>query len=296
MYENQIEVLDGVKEAFLGVVNTIIDKDIGITFDEVVEKSPEEYSYAIYTKINFQSGLTGPWAIGMEEKLAANLSDMMLAGEGKNEFEDEDVDAFIELVNQLIGGAVSTLSTNLGQSISMEEVNFVPETPDFEGVVFTYDFVIEGKLESKLYLIVDKNNIDELEVSMGAGESVTDSSAAQSTQSAGSAMEKEVQSAELGELNPSGGAAKSGAQSIEMLMNVNLKITVKLGDTEMLVKELLNLGPGSVIELNKLAGEPIDILANETLIAKGEVVVVDENFGVRITSLVSPEERLESVQ
>jgi flagellar motor switch protein FliN/FliY len=61
------------------------------------------------------------------------------------------------------------------------------------------------------------------------------------------------------------------------------------------ISELLSLGPGSVVELNKLAGEPVDLLVNNRVIARGEVVVVDENFGVRITLLLSPEERLKSL-
>ena len=82
------------------------------------------------------------------------------------------------------------------------------------------------------------------------------------------------------------------AQSpIEMIMDVSMRVTVELGRSTMMVEEVLALGPGSVVELNKLAGEPVDILVNERLIARGEVVVVDENFGVRVTEIVSPRRR-----
>ena len=70
-----------------------------------------------------------------------------------------------------------------------------------------------------------------------------------------------------------------------------MRVTVELGRSTMTVEDVLALGPGSVIELNKLAGEPVDILVNEQLIARGEVVVVDENFGVRVTEIVSPRRR-----
>jgi flagellar motor switch protein FliN/FliY len=70
---------------------------------------------------------------------------------------------------------------------------------------------------------------------------------------------------------------------------------VELGRSSLTVEEILELGPGSVVELNKLAGEPVDILVNDRLIARGEVVVVDENFGVRITEIISPRQRVNAI-
>ena len=81
-------------------------------------------------------------------------------------------------------------------------------------------------------------------------------------------------------------------RDIEFLLDIPVEITVQLGTTRMLIKELLQLGQGSVIELEKLAGEPMEILANRRLIAMGEVVVVNEKFGVRLTDIVSTSERL----
>ncbi len=92
------------------------------------------------------------------------------------------------------------------------------------------------------------------------------------------------------------GIEKSGEeQNIDILLDVTLPVAIELGRTSMPIQDILNLGPGSVVELNRLAGEPVDLLVNDKLIARGEVVVVDENFGVRITSMVSPEERLKGL-
>ncbi len=97
---------------------------------------------------------------------------------------------------------------------------------------------------------------------------------------------------------PLGAPESSGAapQSIDMIMDVSMRVTVELGRSTMMVEEVLALGPGSVVELNKLAGEPVDILVNERLIARGEVVVVDENFGVRVTEIVSPGRRAQAAR
>ncbi len=81
-------------------------------------------------------------------------------------------------------------------------------------------------------------------------------------------------------------------RNIDILMDVNLPVTIELGRTKMSISDILGLGSGSVVELNKLAGEPVDVLVNYKIVAKGEVVVIDENFGVRITQLMTPEERL----
>ena len=74
-----------------------------------------------------------------------------------------------------------------------------------------------------------------------------------------------------------------------------MRVTVELGRASLTVEDVLGLGPGSVVELNKLAGEPVDVMVNDQLIARGEVVVVDENFGVRVTEIVSPRRRAQAM-
>lgn len=96
-----------------------------------------------------------------------------------------------------------------------------------------------------------------------------------------------VQFANLGMGHP---GQESG--NIGLIMDVFMELTVELGRTKKLIKDILGIGEGTIIELDKLAGEPVDILVNHKLIAKGEVVVIDENFGVRVTEIVSPMERM----
>ena len=99
-----------------------------------------------------------------------------------------------------------------------------------------------------------------------------------------------VQSVQFPNLQQQGGGGESG--NISLLMDVYMEMTVELGRTKKLIREILGMGEGTIIELDKLAGEPVDILVNHKLIAKGEVVVIDENFGVRVTEIVSPMERV----
>ena len=86
------------------------------------------------------------------------------------------------------------------------------------------------------------------------------------------------------------------AKNIDFILDVSMQISVELGRTTMQVKDVLGLGLGSVVELNKLAGEPVDILINGKLIAHGEVVVVDDNFGVKIVDIISTEQRVQNLK
>ncbi len=82
------------------------------------------------------------------------------------------------------------------------------------------------------------------------------------------------------------------ARRLDMLLDVPLDVSVELGRCRMTIQDLLGLAPGAIIELDKVAGEPLDILINDRLVARGEAVVVNEKFGVRITDIVSPQERV----
>ena len=100
--------------------------------------------------------------------------------------------------------------------------------------------------------------------------------------------------------NPGPGGKKSGgsgkeAANLDFILDIPLEISVELGRSRMLISELLQLGQGSVIELNKLAGEPLEIFANQKLIARGEVVVVNEKFGIKMTDILSPVERVKQL-
>lgn len=85
-------------------------------------------------------------------------------------------------------------------------------------------------------------------------------------------------------------------RNLSLILDIPLKVSVELGRTKMPVSELLNLTQGSVIELNKLAGEPMEVYVNDKLIARGEAVVVNEKFGVRLTDIISPAERVEQLK
>lgn len=111
------------------------------------------------------------------------------------------------------------------------------------------------------------------------------------------AEEQETQMPEEAQM-PSAGAEQSSpasAENLRVLENIDVMLSVEVGNTELKIRDLLRLNEGSVIELDRLAGDPLDIMINGTMIAKGEVVMVGERFGVRFTEIVDPEKRVESL-
>lgn len=93
-----------------------------------------------------------------------------------------------------------------------------------------------------------------------------------------------------------GGEAGEGKEAnLDLILDIPLSVTVELGRSKMLINDLLQLGQGSVIELTKLVGDPLEVLVNDKLVARGEVVVVNEKFGVRLTDIVTPMERVKSL-
>ncbi len=89
---------------------------------------------------------------------------------------------------------------------------------------------------------------------------------------------------------------EDAGHNLNLILDIPLRVSVELGRAKMVVSDLLNLGQGSVIELSKLAGEPMEVLVNDKLVARGEAVVVNEKFGVRLTDIISPRERVEQLK
>jgi flagellar motor switch protein FliN/FliY len=111
-----------------------------------------------------------------------------------------------------------------------------------------------------------------------------------------SATEQPVERAEFDELGGSTGPDAGQDINLDLVLNVDLDLALEVGRTTISVKNLLQLNQGSVVELDRLAGEPLDVLVNGTLIARGEVVVVNDKYGIRLTDVVSPAERIKRFQ
>jgi flagellar motor switch protein FliN len=108
--------------------------------------------------------------------------------------------------------------------------------------------------------------------------------------------EKEMMMALQEEANAKPLSERTKDPSLDRILDIPLMLSAQLGNTRILIKDLLQLGPGSIVELDKLAGEPLEVLVNDKLVARGEVVMVNEKFGIRLTDVVSPTERVNKLR
>jgi len=111
-----------------------------------------------------------------------------------------------------------------------------------------------------------------------------------------SANPAEARAAELDELTDEGASGASGDVNLEVILDVPVTLSMEVGRTRIPIRNLLQLNQGSVVELERAAGEPLDVFVNGTLVAHGEVVVVNERFGIRLTDVISPAERLRKLR
>lgn len=143
--------------------------------------------------------------------------------------------------------------------------------------------------------VLDQNDIDKLMSSDSDLSADWDDSLKEEEMEPAEAVPDESPAADMPSFEPTEkDASGSGldSRSLDFILDIPLEVTVELGKTKMLINDLLQLGQGSVIELTKLAGEPLEILVNNKLVARGEPVVVNEKFGVRLTDIISPIERV----
>lgn len=261
-------------------------------------------------------------AIAIPQRGAQTLSDMMMGGEGKDlsgVLSELDISASQEGISQVIGSAFTSLSSKLSGSRLMPEGitaivegdgwELFPGETDPELCAIKLKVSIPEVTDFEMFVVLHKTMVSSFT------EKITAAQAAASEKSApkppaqpyapapqASAPQPQFnlpmggfpqQTAPVVDVRPaefSALAAKGGSgvpSRIDLVADIPVRVTVELGRTRKNISEILNMSAGSVIELDKMAGEPVDVLVNGKLIAKGEVVVIDENFGVRISEIIN---------
>jgi flagellar motor switch protein FliN/FliY len=276
----------------------------------------------------FSEGLLGEHLYILPESLATTIASLMM-GQEEIELNEAALSALQEAIGQISGPVLTALGDAQKSTVLAEPPNASRIAKDSLGVtsetvvVVTYPILIEGEMPADMLEVYTPEQISA--VLSNVAPAAQPRSASPGPQSApytqpsarptpsgmpgtstvapgfggavfggGAGMQApNVQPVQFPNLQPGPPAAEHG--NISLLMDVYMEMTVELGRTKKLIKEILGMGEGTIIELDKLAGEPVDILVNHKLIAKGEVVVIDENFGVRVTEIVSPMERMKDL-
>lgn len=288
--------------------------------------------YCIVVNVEYVKGLTGVNVFLLKPHDAAVIGNLMMGGDGTNvgdELDEVGLSAVAECMNQMMGSAATAVASLLSKRIEISPpitrlIDLEKDKEAFDVLGFkdplvqvAFDLMVENLVKSEFYQIIPfdfakrmiegvyRNTVGSEEVAATAtvGAVATSPSptivASPGTAGVGGGVGAirgavSVQPAQFVHLNPQ--PMPGQMQNINLLMDVSLPVTVELGRTKMMIKDILELGKGSLIELEKLAGEPVDILVNGKRIARGEVVVIDENFGVKIVEILSPMERMNGLQ
>ncbi len=256
----------------------------------------------VLVKANYQKGLSGTLIFSLPLKEGTMLVDLMLGGEGAaaEELVGDSKDALAETFNQVMGSANQTLSDLAGETFAISNVEILaaaPEAAAFQehmGQGTFQDIALattQDALQTTIHLLFPDLLLQQLKRKLGFGDPQAQAPApAPAAQApAPAAAAAPARQAPVA----SGPAMDTG--NLDLLLDIQLPVVVRMGQTEMQMGELLKLTPGSILELNRSADAPVELLVNGKLIAKGEVVVVDGNFAFRITEIDTRAARIRSL-
>jgi len=299
------------------VVTTVLSRAVDFQLQWLVagENSviPDELtSQSLYIGVDVKKNVVGKMFFAISKSEVATLSDLMLMGSGHSDYTEEHKDAICEIINQITGSCITVMDSQLHLSLDFGQASVsefsgknefkggavatvlvkIEEFPDKKILIVLEDGLFSG-IKSKISSKMSYASADTSLASLGLSSSPTPSAPAAGGIAPSGGGGAPVTAPPLLAPQHSGGPfGSTGNKALDLLMDIELPIVIELGRTQMSLKRILELGPGAIVEMDRLAGEPVDILINGKVVARGEVVVVDENFGVRIIALVSPEERL----
>jgi len=239
----------------------------------------------ILAKIMVSGDVEAKAIVALTPNLAAALSDMMMGEEAsdREDVSEDDLDAAKEIVSNIFGAISNALSAQQEMpvlSFKIDSIELIEEAGEVSleeySKMLVYNFRI-GSLSSLFMFILDEKLQNVLSGDSGGDLPIESSSSF---------------AIDAGDCNQAIRLNNEEMNNIALIMDVKLPVRVRIGKKKMLLKDVLNMDIGSVIELNQLANDPLDILVDNHVIAQGEVVIVDGNFGVQITSIGTKKERL----
>lgn len=277
----------------------------------------------IVTMIDFKAGLVGKNVLMIDVADAVIIADLMMGNDGldveNKPFTDLEMSAVSEAMNQMIGSASTAMATMFDRAVDIsppdvkkwddhKEVPIDLPNPDEVVCTTSFNLSVEGLLDSEIMQVLPLNTVEEIaelmvgdeadvihgREGMGVHKTPSDTSRSDITSSKDGGKVSEsitIQKPKYQSLTPSG--SKQPPRNLDLIMDVPLDFSVVLGKSRKTIKDVLALSTGSVVELDKMTDEPLEIYVNGKLIAEGEVVVINESFGIRITNILSKEQRVQ---
>ncbi|MEW6618117.1 MAG: flagellar motor switch protein FliN [bacterium] len=288
-------------------LSTILNKQVTIAAPEINEITPDSITKevpgtAIVVEVEYSGGIKGPTYIVFLKEHGAMIADLMMGGDGTSppeEINDLYLGALGEALGQMIESSAVSLSSTIGKTVTasppkIKIVDFQKGVPkdlpvfrESKVVEVDYNLTLGDLSEGKLVQLLPLNIAKPI-VKTVMGETAKPKEVEKPAFAPG------VHPVQFTRLKPT--ETEQLPANLKLLMDVPMNVSVEIGRKKMTIKKILDLGSGSIVELDKMANEPVDIFVNGKLIAKGGVVVIDDNFGVRIADIIAPEERLESLR
>jgi flagellar motor switch protein FliN/FliY len=240
--------------------------------------------------VSVSGAMSGKMRVTIATSLATAIGDMMLGGEGaeKEEMDEEDLDAIKEIVSNIL----SAFSRSLGSQKNMPKIEFEIDNVEYIDANSEVDFKGYEKLFIYHLAIHHSHDVMSFAITHELVPLIGEEIAMPSQQEAPSAPSVSFEEPKRTMTNMS----PEELSNIELIKDVKLPIRVRIGSKKMLLKDVLSMDIGSVIELDQLANDPLEILVGDKVIAQGEVVIVDGNFGVQIGEIGTKRERLEKLR
>jgi flagellar motor switch protein FliN/FliY len=248
----------------------------------------------VLVKIKVSGDVDADAMVALPPSLAAALSDMMMGEDpsDRDDVNDDDMDAAKEIVSNIFGAISNSLSAQKELpvlSFSIENIELVKDDDEVSLEAFSRMYVYKFSLDtinSLLMFIIDENLYTKL---YGSSDVASEASSIPSDENSLNSSTGDCSDESLN-------LSSEEMKNIALIMDVKLPVRVRIGKKRMLLKDVLNMDIGSVIELNQLANDPLEILVDNHVIAQGEVVIVDGNFGVQITTIGTKKERLNQLK
>ncbi len=303
-------------------LNILLNQEVSITTPEVEVVNWEEVIDAcgdecLIIEVNYTKGFQGSSVLLIKEMDAKIIADLMMGGDGNNTDEplnDFHISAISEAMNQMIGTSATSMSSIFDVLVDIAPPNVIAkETEKYDytnhlqvtqGEAFfvktSFRLVVGELIDSRIMQLLSLPfALDMFNTLIGKTGIQTESNATDKLsqqQDTEIIREPEINQSnekmENDSVKARGQDTQTGDRNIDLLLNVPMNVTVELGRTNKLIKDVLSLGPGSVIELDTFSGEKVDILVNGKRIAQGEVVVVDDAYGVKVTDIIKQRNRL----
>lgn len=278
-------------------LRTALGRNCQIASGERLAETPAPTDVAMVLEL--AEGGAGSVSICMAFAEGALLADLMMMGDGSAEWSDDHIDALRELGSQVAGGMTTGQSerwnrrivfrASVGEGIAPEGSACYPLSLEIQGVEARQAFLVLDPSLQQTLRDFDEERQQESDFPRGDDfhEGVREDGTSEAPAPAAAASSPGAAPGAV----PATVWIESNDPSVQRLLDVPIEVTIELGQTELSIRRILEIGPGSIIELDRMAGEPVDLVVNDKVIAHGEVVVIEENFGIRITQLVTPDQR-----